>query len=396
MEFKMFKFLIIAVSLMSSLALAKDGKKSEPLNIYVPGSYTGVVPFVAKDIYEAVKFFAEETNKQGGLLGRKIQVIKQDDQAKINQAQTNAMVALKDPNHLITVGHNFSSLALPIGKEYAQAGQLFFTPYATNSDISKIGKTVFQLCYNDEFQGKTLGNVAVKKLKAKRIAIITNQSDVYSKGLADQFMAQVKKLDKNSAAVQVKQVNFINSMLDVKKIVKEISDFKSDLIFLPENKMKAAELIRVFQESKIGHVAILGSDGWGSENANIGMYFEKAKNNKTPPYYYTYHWVSTIQNQRNQALLKKLTDARKGKVYGPGMLSYEGLLQLRKLIRQEKSTNPKLISKKLRGTSYEGSTGKVFFDPRGHTVRDLVLLKLGSGGLTIDSFVRPEQDMLTK
>lgn len=123
-----------------------------PLNIYVPGSHTGVVPFVAADILNAVKVFAAETNASGGLQGRTLNVIVQDDKADLELAENNARVALADPNHFLTVGHNFSRIALPVGKMYAQHGKLFFTPFATNSQISKIGKTVFQLCYNDTFQ----------------------------------------------------------------------------------------------------------------------------------------------------------------------------------------------------------------------------------------------------
>ncbi len=384
-------FPLILGLLLPTATFAQGKDKAEVYNIYVPGSYTGEVPFVAKDVFAAVKYFAEETNKKGGLLGRKIEVIQQDDKANVVAALENAKVAIADPNHLLTVGHNFSSIALPIGKHYNGAGKLFMTPYATSSKISEIGGTSFQLCYNDTFQGRTLGDVAFSKLKAKRVAVVTNQSDVYSQGLAEEFIKRVNVLDAGARKIEVRQINFINAMLDPKDIVKQIAGFKADLIFLPENKMKAAELIRVFQESEVADITILGADGWGSEHANIGMYFDKAKDSKkSPNYYYTYHWVSTIDTPENKAYLKVLTAAKGEKVYGPGILTYEGLVHLASIVKKLKTTDNARLAKALRGSTFTGTTGKVFFDPAGHTVRDLVLLKLGVEGLTVDSFVQPK------
>jgi len=383
-------FLILGL-LLSSTGFAQDKGAADVFNIYVPGSYTGEVPFVAKDIFAAVKHFADETNKKGGLLGRKIEVIQQDDKANVVTALENAKISIADPNHLVTVGHNFSSIALPIGKHYSASGKLFMTPYATNSKISEIGGTSFQLCYNDTFQGQTLGDVAYTRLKAKRVAVVTNQSDVYSQGLAEEFIARIKTLDGAAKKIEIKQINFINAMLDPKDIVNQITAFKADLIFLPENKMKAAELIRVFQESDIADVTILGADGWGSEHANIGMYFDKAKGKKkTPNYYYTYHWVSGIDTQVNKNYLKSLTAAKGEKVYGPGILTYEGLIHLANLVNEHKTADNAKIAGFMRGSSYTGTTGRVYFDPKGHTVRDLVLLKIGVEGLTVDSFVQPK------
>jgi branched-chain amino acid transport system substrate-binding protein len=385
------KIPLILGLLMPATVMAQTKGKAEIYNIYVPGSYTGEVPFVAKDIFAAVKYFADDTNKKGGLLGRRIELIQQDDKANVVTALENAKIAIADPNHLLTIGHNFSSIALPIGKHYASEGKLFMTPYATSSKISEIGGTSFQLCYNDTFQGQTLGDVAFTRLKSKRVAVVTNQSDVYSQGLAEEFIKRINTLNGKSKSVEVKQINFINAMLEPKDIVKQIAEFKADLIFLPENKMKAAELIRVFQESEVADVTILGADGWGSEHANIGMYFDKAKDNKkNPNYFYTYHWVSSIDTAVNKNYTKALTDAKGEKVYGPGVLTYEGLVHLANLAKQNKTADNRKLAGYIRGSSYTGTTGKVYFDSAGHTVRDLVLLKLGVEGLIVDSFVQPK------
>jgi branched-chain amino acid transport system substrate-binding protein len=391
-------FALIAFA-TAGTAFGKDAKpkfQGAPLNVYVPGSHTVNMPFVAADYLAGVKFFVDEQNAKGGVLGRELKVIVQDDQADVVKAAANAEVSLKDPNHFVTIGHNFSRLALPIGKLYAEQKKLFMTPYATSTEISKIGGTVFQLCYNDEFQGRTLAQVAVGRLKAKRIVVLTNQSDPYSDGLSGHFMANVQRMA-GEGKVAIEQINYVASMMKPLEILEKVQAFKADLVFLPEQKVPAAELIRVFQGSPLNNLPFLGGDGWGSEEANIGMYFPTQRPHDAAPYYYTYHWVSRLDTPFNKALLPRLKKAMApSRPFGPGVLSIEGLTQLVEVAERLKTVDNVKLAEALRGSEFEGTTGKIRFDASGATIRNLVLVQLTDVGLAVDSVVSPEAVTVTQ
>jgi branched-chain amino acid transport system substrate-binding protein len=374
---------------LSSMASAMASDK-RPLKIYVPGAHTGVAPFVAADILAGVNFFVDEVNKKGGLLNRDLVVIIQDDKANVEQAAKNAEAAFKDPDHLVTIGHNFSRIALPIGKLYAAQKKLFITPYATSSEISRIRGTVFQACYNDEFQGKTLATVATKKLKARKIAVLTNLSDPYSEGLSKHFIDHINKLTAINKVV-VEQFGYVNTMMSPLSLRDKVEKFKPDLIFLPEQKIQAAEIVRVFQNSALYSTPFLGADGWGSENANISMYFPGGPQDPaTPAYYYTYHWVSTIDTPYNKWLLPNLTKAKASPPFGPGVLAYEALAALAEKVRKTKTFDNEVLAESLRGSTFETATGKARFDTSGETIRKIVLVKLFNGKLTVESLVTPD------
>lgn len=372
---------------MSFGAQAKEQSK-QPLNIYVPGSYTGIMPFLADGIYDATMAFATETNMNGGILGRKLVVIKQDDQANLVKAETNAMKAINDPNHLLTIGHSFSSIALPIAKIYNKHQKLFFTPYATNSKLSELKGTFFQLCFNDRFQGETLAKVATEKMKARRILVLRNRSDVYADGLSATFL---KFVGKNHKDVETKEYSYIENSFKVSEVEKILKSFSPDIIFLPELKVKAANIVKSLNDQAVGQARFLGGDGWGSEDGTVDIFFNGTKNNNRN-YYYTYHWhkdIPTIESKHIKAKIKKLTGKN---AYGPGVISYESLWHLESIIRKIQIIDQVKIAKELRGSSYKGSTGIVTFREDGSTSRDLVLLKLNrTKGLTLDSLVNPRK-----
>ena len=370
--------------MVTRFAHAADQK--EPLNIYVPGSYTGMMPFLADGILEVVQTYANDANKSGGLLGRKIKVIAQDDKADLATAGKNAEIAIRDPNHFLTIGHSFSSIATPIARLYNSNNKLFLTAYATSPKISEVRGTAFQLCFNDLFQGKTLASVATTRLKAKNILVLTNKTDLYSDGLSEEF---AKQLDNHKPKVKVTTYDYIFDRLDVLELSEKIREIKPDLIFLPELKVNAASILRTLATHGHGKIPVLGSDGWGSEEGTLDIFFSGAERSVEGKYFYTYHWHPDIALPSNKKLINRMKQLSPRKPYGPGVLAFEGVDQVFALARSISSVDNLKLAKALRNSTYEGSTGRVRFLPSGVTERDLVLLQLTPSGLKLDSLVKP-------
>jgi branched-chain amino acid transport system substrate-binding protein len=386
------KLFLLSMLLLGS-AFGATPPSGPPLNIYVPGSFTGFMPFLADGIFKSAQAFANSTNQKGGILGRPVNVIAQDDRADLILAEANARIALADPNHLVSVGHPFSSFAYPIGKLYIKAGKLLLTPYATNPNVSNLGKTVFQLCFNDEFQGKVLAKVAVVRMKAKRIFILRNESDSYSQGLAQLFYENVLALKHSSPKwknIEIEQFRYIYDKLATGTMADRIRAFKPDLIFVPELKIRAAEILRKLSDNELGHLPLLGADGWGSEEGTLDIFFSGAKANPSGNYYYTYHWHPDIQNATNQKIKRLLRKQTGTTPYGPGVLSMEGLLNLEQVIQKNHTVDNLRLSEFLRKSAFAGATGPVRYLPDGRTERHMVLLRLTPNGLVMDSLVKPD------
>ncbi len=371
-----------------------DKPSQEPLVIYIAGPFTGQMPFLAEGIFDGAQVFVDETNKAGGLLGRPLKIVKQDDKADIETASINARIALADPNHLVTIGHPFSSVALPVGNLYNAESKLFFTTYATNEAISKIGGTVFQLCANDRFQGETLAHVAIDRLKAKRIFILVNQSDPYSIGLSEIFRSAIRPNQNQQVALE--QYDYVDDKLDISDLKARLETFGPDLVFYPELKVKAAATVRNLDRIGLGSLKFLGSDGWGSEEGTIDIFFGIGAQPANKSYLYTYHWHPHIDTPQNKQVMQSLHKGTGKAPYSPGVLTYEALLNLREVINKNRTIDNAALARLLRGSTFNGVSGPVHYRTDGVTVRDMVLIRLTQQGLALEEVVKPAASLADK
>ncbi len=83
------------------------------------------------------------------------------------------------------VGHFNSGVTIPASEVYADNGVLFITPSATNPKVTDRGLwNAFRTCGRDDQQGKLWADLALGKLKDKKIAIVHDKTP-YGQGLAD-------------------------------------------------------------------------------------------------------------------------------------------------------------------------------------------------------------------
>jgi branched-chain amino acid transport system substrate-binding protein len=382
---KLFALRIILLTLVLSSINASWGAEKAPLNVYVPGSYTGMMPFLATAIYESALAFAKKQNLNGGLNGRQINVIAQDDKNDITLAEKNAFIATADPNHFLTIGHPFSSMAIPIGKLYEKNKKLFATPYATNREIGQIGKFVKQLCFDDLLQATILANTATNELKANKILVLFNESDPYSSGLAKDFISQLN----GTRTVKIKSYGYIFDHIDYKVLISSISDFQPNMIFLPELKVRAAEILKEILSSDFKAIPVLGSDGWGSEAGTIDIFFSGLNGESKPKILYTYHYHEAVKSPENLKL-KAEFKSLKIEPYGPAVISYEFLKEIVNLSQKIKSVDNAKIAARMKNYTYKTSMGDVTFSAKG-TKKNMVLLELTRTGLKLLKVVKAKE-----
>lgn len=364
--------------LLLLLPLAAFG---DNLHIYVAGPFSNNVGGITQEIFKAVELFADEANEKT-IKGHRVFVFRQDDGGNIDLAKERAKRPFGDDKHLVTIGQFQSSLALPTGKLYGEKGKLFFTPMATSSKITEIGGSVFQICFNDQFQGHTLATFATEKLKKKNILILTHKDDAYSEGLSQHFK------EKLPGGIKIEQVFYdVEKLMDT-KLTSKIRAQKPDLIFLPDLKPYVAKLIKKFQrDPQIKDVVILGADGWGINPSPVEIPPPLEDRNHT--YYYSDIYHPSIPTSINRQLLDKFK-AKGIQATGTTILAYQSLKHLERIINQTGSLKSSELARSLRYSSYTGPTGPVTFTKNG-TERNLVIMKITRKGERFDSLVGAKQ-----
>jgi branched-chain amino acid transport system substrate-binding protein len=182
--------LLIALVLAVTVAFVGCSKKEEePIKIGVAGPHSGDLAPYGLPTINAVELVTEKVNAAGGLLGRQIELVIEDDTCAPEVAANTAAKLVSD-GVVAVIGHICSgatNTALPI---YLESDILAISPSATNPSLTDF-PNFFRTIGADDAQGPAQVDYVVDTLGLNRIAILHDKGD-YGKGLADYALAALE------------------------------------------------------------------------------------------------------------------------------------------------------------------------------------------------------------
>ncbi|HYM68554.1 MAG TPA: branched-chain amino acid ABC transporter substrate-binding protein, partial [bacterium] len=178
-------FAVVAMlALLLPVTVLNAGAQGATIKIGVPVPLSGGNAKMGDDISKAGMLAVEEWNAKGGILGRKLEIVAFDDACDA-QASVTAAHKLIDSGVVAVAGGYCSSAAIPASAVYHDTGVAFVADASSNPKLTDQGfENVFRVIGRDDQQGPYAAGFMMKTLKAKRIAII-HDNTVYAKGLAD-------------------------------------------------------------------------------------------------------------------------------------------------------------------------------------------------------------------
>ena len=181
----------VLLTLFVSLAALGAGAQGAAIKIGVPVPLSGGNAKMGNDISQAATLAVEEWNAKGGVLGRKIEIMAFDDACDAQQSVTAAH-KLVDGGVVAVAGGYCSSAAIPASAVYHDAGVAFVADASSNPKLTDQGfENVFRVIGRDDQQGPYAAGFMINALKAKKVAII-HDNTLYAKGLADATKAALE------------------------------------------------------------------------------------------------------------------------------------------------------------------------------------------------------------
>lgn len=179
--------IILCLSLCLSLLIGcgrknttDAGNKTGPILIGCATSLTGEKALTGEYMKNALNLAVEDLNAKGGLLGREVQVIYEDDQGTDSGA-VNAYNKLASSGVVAIIGNLYSTMNLAISSEVEKA-RIPTIVTGSNVAIGQLGNPyMFQARTNDSVAISAIVNYAVKESGYKKIAII-HDSDSFGQG----------------------------------------------------------------------------------------------------------------------------------------------------------------------------------------------------------------------
>src|SRR5262249_21983351 len=124
------------------VAAAVGACKSSPTNEIVIGEFaslTGGTATFGRSSDAGVQLAVEEINAAGGLLGKKVRVVVEDDQSKPEEARTAVLKLLKQDEVVAVLGEVASSRSLAAAPECQRSGVPMISPASTNPKVTAVG-----------------------------------------------------------------------------------------------------------------------------------------------------------------------------------------------------------------------------------------------------------------
>lgn len=365
-----------------AVALSLGGCKSNPTDEIVVGEFaslTGGTATFGRSSDAGVRLAVEEINASGGLLGKKLRVVVEDDQSKPEEARTAVLKLLKQDNVVAVLGEVASSRSLAAAPECQRAGVPMISPASTNPKVTQVGDHIFRVCFIDPFQGSTMAKFAIETLHAKTAAILRDVKNDYSVGLADFFRDELLR----QGGKIVADVSYSEGDIDFKAQLTAIRTVKPEVVFVPGYYTEVGLIARQARELGIT-VALLGGDGWDSpRTVEIGG---AAVNGC----YFSNHYAADDPNPAVQSFIAKYRQKYSEVPDAMAVLGYDAAQVLGDAIRRAGTTEGAKLRDAIAATKdFPGISGKITIDEQRNARKSIVVLKIENGNVKFFQKVEP-------
>jgi branched-chain amino acid transport system substrate-binding protein len=229
---------------------------AETVKIPVAAAFTGQLASFGEGIHNGALLKAEEINKKGGINGKKVEVVLEDELCDPKEAATVATKLANDPDVSVVVGHLCSSATLAALPIYRDAKLPAISPASTNVSIGKMSPYYFRNVYRDDFQGLFLARYADKVEGYKKVAIFYEVND-YSMGLMLAFMKEAEKLGIKILGTEA----YTSDTTDFKPQLTKFKMMKPDAIFIPGYAPQGTLIMSQAKSLGMKNVDFFGADG---------------------------------------------------------------------------------------------------------------------------------------
>jgi branched-chain amino acid transport system substrate-binding protein len=358
---------------------AKSDSNANEIVIGEFGSLTGTTATFGISTKNGIDMAVDDINKGGGLLGKKVRVIVEDDQGKPEEAQTVVTKLITKDGVVAILGEVASSRTMAAAPVAQQNGIPLISPSSTNPKVTEVGDSIFRVCFIDPFQGLVMAKFATNTLKVKNVAVLRDIKNDYSVGLADVFVDNFKKMGGNIVANE----SYSEGDTDFSAQLTSIKSKKPDAIFLPGYYTEVGLVVR--QAKKLGlTVPFMGGDGWDSPSLiQIGG---EALNGS----YYSNHFSVS---DPSPAIQKFVSDYKARYSATPDALAglgYDAASILFDAIKRANSTDGTKVRDAIASTKdFAGITGKITLDKDRNAVKPAVVLQVKDGKLEYVETIAP-------
>ena len=344
-------------------------------------SLTGTEATFGQSTHNGVTIAFDDINAAGGIHGRKIRLITEDDQSKAEEAASAVTKLISSNSVAAIIGEVASSNSLAAAPICESAKVPMITPSSTNPDVTKKGDYIFRMCFLDTYQGPVLAKFVANDLHLTRVAILTDVGSDYSRGLGAEFERVFTSVGGKIIAAR----SYAKGDSDFRPQLASIAAAKPEIIFIPGYYNDVAPIVSQGRDLGI-RVPFIGGDGWESPKLlEIGG---KALDGCM----YSNHYHSDDPRPVVHDFVQKYKERFGAKPDSIAALAYDAARVLADAMRR---AGPNFDSKSLRDAigstrDFAGVTGTITLGPDRNPIGKKVIIdEIKNGQLALRATIQP-------
>jgi branched-chain amino acid transport system substrate-binding protein len=348
---------ILLMVFAAALLCVPAVQAADTIRMGVTGAHSGDLASYGIPSVKAAELVAKKFNAKGGVLGKQVELVVEDDQCKTEVAVNVATKMLTEDVDVV-LGHICSGPCKATLGIYATKGLILMSPSATNTDLTKSGQhnNFFRTIAPDDAQAKTQIDFCLDKLKAKTIAIVHDKGD-YGKGLAEFAKAF---LEKDSRGDLVLYEGITPGAVDYSAVINKVRRSKADVLLYGGFHPEASKLIQQMRRKNMKTLFI-------SDDGVKDITFIKVAGKYAEGVYAT----GPMDTTQNPMAIAAIEEHRKTYGSDPGAFflnAYAAATAMLEGIQIAGTSDFDALSKTLRSNYFETPLGRISFDERGDAI----------------------------
>jgi len=360
--------LLVALSLTIAGAVLPGCQPKGEIKIGTVFPLTGDAAVYGESLKNGIELAKEEINAKGGIKGRMINVIYEDD-VNVPSTGVSAFRKLVETQNVpVIIGGAGSSVALALAPIANEEKVVLLSPTATAPALTQAGKYFFRTWPSDNYDGGYMAKFAFEKLGLRKVSILYVNND-YGLGIANVFKDDFTKLGGeilNSESYEL-------GATDVRAQLTKIKAQNPEAIYLPGYFKEFSVILRQIRELGIKSKIL-------SVNSFYDPKLLEIAGDAAEGAIFTY---PTYDPTSTEPIIKEFVEAYKAK-YGKepdafAVQGYDALKIIAYAIEQEGYSADDIQKGLAQIKDFPAVGGRTTFDENGDVIKPLRILSVENG-----------------
>ncbi|MFZ1985214.1 MAG: branched-chain amino acid ABC transporter substrate-binding protein [Desulfatitalea sp.] len=250
-------FALVTAALCLCVAFCAPALAADTIKIGIAGAHSGDLASYGLPTVNAAKLVAADFNAKGGVLGKQIELVVEDDVCKPEVA-TSTATKLVGQDVVVVLGHICSGATKAAVGIYKDSKKVLMSPSATNPALTQSGDypNFFRTIASDDTQARLEVDFALDVLKVKKIAVLHDKGD-YGKGLAEYAKGFIEA-EKRANLVLYEGIT--PGAVDYSAVVQKIKKSGADAVIYGGYHPEASKIVTLMRKKKMD-IYFISDDG---------------------------------------------------------------------------------------------------------------------------------------